>query len=417
MKSKSGSKPKYEKVPSTISEHYSRYRNSKVHLKKTTILNSVFEVDSKYEVLEPLGQGAYGLVASARDKTTSKNEGGKIAIKKIEKSFEHRVFAKRTLRELKILRCLQHENIIGIKTILLPKSREEFENIYVVLELMESDLSSIIKSPQPLTNDHIKFFTYQILRGLKYMHSAGIIHRDLKPRNLLINSNCDVKICDFGLARHVFVANTVNDMTNYVATRWYRPPELLLETKEYGPAIDVWSVGCIFAELFKRKPFLPGTDTTSQLDLIFNTLGTPCEEDLVRVQQPKLKSFLKSVKTTQGRCLETLLPQADSLAIDLLKKMLTFNPNHRITVEDALKHPYFSDLHCPDDEPTRELIPPNEFLYERYTLTVEQMKDLLYEETLLYHFGDFRKEYFKKVFAGDNPFTDVIENDHGSGRQ
>ena len=297
MKSKSNTSTtsKQEKIPPSVSEHYLKYRNPKINLKKKTILNTVFEVDSRYEILEPLGQGAYGLVVSARDKTLAKNESHKIAIKKIEKSFEHRIFAKRTLRELKILRLLQHENIVGIKTILLPKSREEFENIYVCLELMETDLSTIIKSPQPLSNEHVKFFTYQILRGLKYMHSAGIIHRDLKPRNLLINSNCDLKICDFGLARHIFVSNTAKEMTNYVATRWYRPPELLLETKEYGPAIDVWSVGCILAELFKRQPFLPGTDTTSQLELIFNTFGTPSEEDLSHVHQPKLKIFLKTL--------------------------------------------------------------------------------------------------------------------------
>lgn len=117
------------------------------------------------------------------------------------KAFEHRVFSLRTYRELKIQRLLEHENILGIKRLLAPKDRKSFSEIYVVFDLMEADLSKIIKSQQPLSDDHIQFFMYQILRGLKYMHSAGIYHRDLKPRNLLVNSNCDLKICDFGLAR------------------------------------------------------------------------------------------------------------------------------------------------------------------------------------------------------------------------
>ena len=124
-----------------------------------------------------------------------------MAIKKIVKAFEHRVFSLRTYRELKIQRLLEHENVLGIKRILKPKNRESFNEIYVVSELMETDLAQIIKSNQPLTDDHIQFFLYQLLRGLKYVHSAGIYHRDLKPRNLLVNSNCDLKICDFGLSR------------------------------------------------------------------------------------------------------------------------------------------------------------------------------------------------------------------------
>jgi serine/threonine protein kinase len=150
---------------------------------------------------------------------------------------------------------------LGIKTILKPDSRKEFNEIYVVSELMETDLTQVIKSNQPLSDEHIQFFLYQTLRGLKYMHSAGILHRDLKPRNLLVNSNCDLKICDFGLARAVIPLFQTQSavMTDYIATRWYRAPEVILSWKKYSTAIDVWSVGCILAELITRKPLLPAS--------------------------------------------------------------------------------------------------------------------------------------------------------------
>jgi len=360
-------------------------------------LNSSFEIDSNFEILHAVGQGAYGLVVAARNKTAPKGESSFLAIKKIEKAFEHRIFAKRTLRELRILRLLQHENIIGIQTLLLPKSREEFDDIYVCMELMETDLASIIKSSQTLSHEHIKFFLYQILRGLKYIHSAGIVHRDLKPRNLLINSNCDLKICDFGLARPMHFKSTPKEMTSYVATRWYRPPELLLETKEYGPGIDMWSVGCILAEMIKRRPFLPGTDTTSQLELIFNMFGTPTEEDIAGVDQVKAKQFLRFMRKKEAKPLEKVFPGVDPLMLDLLKKMLTFNPKKRITVEEALRHPYLAELYCPEDEPTRDFVSVGEFEYEKHDLQLQCVKDLLYEEILLYHFSDFRQEYAGRV--------------------
>lgn len=148
---------------------------------------TIFNMPKRYEVIEALGSGAYGTVVSAND--TKKGKEQKVAVKKIERTFEHHLYAKRTLREIKILRLLQHDNVINIKTIIKPKTLKEFNEIYVVFDMMETDLGSIIKSDQDLSLDHIRFFMYQILRGMKYIHSAGILHRDLKPRNLLVNSN------------------------------------------------------------------------------------------------------------------------------------------------------------------------------------------------------------------------------------
>ena len=163
-----------------------------VELIKTTeeynyysVFGTEFIVDKRYEIKEPAGSGAYGTVVIAHDI----NKQQEVAIKKIERAFEHKLFAKRTLRELRILRLLSHENVVQLKTIQKPQDKESFNEIYAVFEMMETDLGSIIKSNQELSIQHIQFFLYQILRGMKYVHSAGILHRDLKPRNLLVNSN------------------------------------------------------------------------------------------------------------------------------------------------------------------------------------------------------------------------------------
>jgi len=152
--------------------------------------------------------------------------------------------------------------VIGIKTILKPPSLARFEDIYVVSELMETDLSAIIKSEQEISDDHIQYFLYQLLRGLKYVHSAGILHRDLKPRNLLVNSDCELKICDFGLARADIPLLQSHNLllTDYIATRWYRAPEVMLSWKSYSTAIDVWSVGCILGEMLIRAPLFQGQE-------------------------------------------------------------------------------------------------------------------------------------------------------------
>ncbi|OMJ87558.1 hypothetical protein SteCoe_10737 [Stentor coeruleus] len=357
------------------------------------VMGSNFILDRRYTVLNTIGSGAYGVVVSAHDSITGEN----VAIKKIEKAFEHATFAKRTLRELKILRLLSHENIIRIKTIQLPSSREDFEEIYLVSELMETDLSSIIKSPQALSDEHCQFFLYQLLRGLKFMHSACILHRDLKPRNLLVNSNCDLKICDFGLARPSVPELRVksSQMTDYVATRWYRAPEVLLTFKKYTAAMDMWSVGCIFGELLLRKPLLPGTDANHQIDLIINLLGFPSEEDIQSIPNVKAREKLLKMNKRNAKCFEIIFRDANPQAIDLLKKLLVFNPEKRYTVDQALNHPYLSALHFPDDEPFCHPVSMFDFEFERLHLNMNDFKDLIYDEILLHHFTSTKQQYEK----------------------
>ncbi|XP_043710988.1 mitogen-activated protein kinase 3-like isoform X2 [Telopea speciosissima] len=226
------------------------------------IAGNLFEITSKYRPpIMQIGGGAYGRVCSVLDSETNEM----VAIKKIPNAFDNQTNAKRTLREIKLLRRLDHENVIGIRDVIPPPVRSAFCDVYIATELMDIDLHKIIHSHQELSEDHRQYFLYQILRALKYIHSANVIHRDLKPSNFLLNEDCELKICDFGLAR----LTSENDfMTEYVVTRWYRAPELLLNSSCYTAAIDVWSVGCILMELVNRKTLFPGRDHMHQMHLL-----------------------------------------------------------------------------------------------------------------------------------------------------
>ncbi|GMH06499.1 hypothetical protein Nepgr_008339 [Nepenthes gracilis] len=337
---------------------------------------TMFEVDRTYIPLKGIGRGSYGVVCSAFNRKTNE----KVAIKKINNVFENRCDALRTLRELQLLRHIKHDNVIVLKDVILPTNRMSFKEVYLVYELMDTDLDHIIKSPQPLSNDHCRFFMFQLLLGLQYLHSSNILHRDLKPANLLVNANCDLKICDFGLARTVKGAEQF--MTEYVVTRWYRAPELLLCCDYYGASVDVWSVGCIFAEILGRKPIFPGAESLNQLKLIIDVLGSQHDADLDFIDNPRTMNYIRSLPYSRGIHLSCLYPDADPLAIDLLQRMLTFDPSERITVTEALQHPYMSDLYDPTlDAPA--LFPIDLDIDENSD--EQKMRGMMWEEILYYH--------------------------------
>ncbi|BGP07839.1 mitogen activated protein kinase [Rhodotorula toruloides] len=329
-----------------------------------------FEVGGDYKIMDVVGEGAYGVVCSAVHLPTQ----SKVAIKKIS-PFDHSMFCLRTLREIKLLRWFNHENVISILDIIKPASLEGFSEVYLIQELMETDLHRVIRS-QELSDDH------QTLRGLKALHSAAVLHRDLKPSNLLLNANCDLKICDFGLARSAMSTETeaVGFMTEYVATRWYRAPEIMLTFKEYTFAIDVWSVGCILAEMLNGKPLFPGRDYHHQLTLILGVLGTPSLEDFYAIGSQRSRDYLRALPFQKKKPLQSLYPNANPLAIDLLDRCLAFNPKKRISVVDALSHPYLEPYHDPHDEPTAPVLPPAFFAFDQQQLSREQLKTLIYEE-------------------------------------
>ncbi|KAF0773677.1 mitogen-activated protein kinase 1 [Aphis craccivora] len=339
------------------------------------VRGQIFDVGPRYTNLSYIGEGAYGMVVSAFDNETN----CKVAIKKIS-PFEHQTYCQRTLREIKILTRFKHENIIDIRNILRAETIEQMKDVYIVQCLMETDLYKLLKT-QRLSNDHICYFLYQILRGLKYIHSANVLHRDLKPSNLLLNTTCDLKICDFGLAR---VADPDHDhtgfLTEYVATRWYRAPEIMLNSKGYTKSIDMWSVGCILAEMLSNRPIFPGKHYLDQLNHILGILGSPTAVDLLCIINDKARSYLQSLPFKPKIAFSKLYPTADPKALDLLDKMLTFNPHNRITVEEALAHPYLEQYYDPADEPVAE--EPFRFATELDDLPRETLKQMIFAETV-----------------------------------
>ena len=358
-----------------------------------TISGCKFVVDERYEYIKQIGVGAYGVVCSCYDKKTNRN----VAIKKVGNAFEDLIDAKRIVREIKLLRYFKHDNIVSLLDIQKPPKRTGFEDIYIISDLMETDLHRVIYSRQELTDDHIQYFIYQILRGVLYMHSANIIHRDLKPANILANKNCDLKICDLGLGRaevydygeeknHKKKNNNNDDdpeLTEYVITRWYRAPEVILCPSHYSKAVDIWSIGCIFAELLGRQPLFPGDHYLDQIQKIIGIIGTPKDDDLDFIKKKEAKEFLlKLVKRTKLTW-SSLFPNANPVALDLLGKMLTFSPKKRYTVDQCISHPYFEGLHDPEQEPiaTKEF----DWSFDSVELTKENLQSMVYDESLIFH--------------------------------
>ncbi|XP_044483753.1 mitogen-activated protein kinase homolog NTF6-like [Mangifera indica] len=341
------------------------------------ILGNLFQVSSKYvPPIHPVGRGAYGIVCRATNSETKES----VAIKKITNAFDNRIDAKRTLREIKLLCHMDHDNIIKIKDIIPPMDKGKFNDVYIVYELMDTDLHQIIRSGQSLTDDHCQYFLYQLLRGLKYIHSANVLHRDLKPSNLLLDANCDLKICDFGLAR---TTSETDFMTEYVVTRWYRAPELLLNCSEYTAAIDIWSVGCILMEIIRREPLFPGKDYVQQLTLITELLGSPDDSDLGFLRSDNARKYVKQLPHVPKQPFSQKFPSVSPLAIDLAGKMLVFDPAKRITVEEALNHPYLSSLHEINEEPTCPY--PFIFDFEQTNLNEEDIKELIFRECMKFN--------------------------------
>ncbi|KAE8293120.1 Mitogen-activated protein kinase 12 [Larimichthys crocea] len=264
----------------------------RLEIQKTT-----WDVPERYTALRAIGSGAYGTVCSAIDQKTKES----VAIKKLYRPFQSLIHTKRAYRELRLLRHIQHENVISLIDVFTPDSTlEKFQTFYMVMPFVAQDLGHIMKKRR-LTDRIITYLFYQLLRGLQYIHSAGIIHRDLKPGNLAVNENCELKILDFGLARQ-----TESEMTGYVVTRWYRAPEIIFNWMHYSQTVDVWSAACILAEMITGQVLFPGHDSIDQLKKILRMTGTP-DSSLVRGCRVKTHSHMCKVfhhkrRKTSRRC-------------------------------------------------------------------------------------------------------------------
>jgi len=369
-----------------------------------------WKLPSRYEVRQLIGTGSYGSVCEAYDKDHERI----VAIKKVNRVFEDLIDCKRILREIAILTALKNDRVVRVFDLVIPRDEQDkFDEIYLVLEICDSDFKKLFRTPVFLTELHVITLLYNTMLGLKYLHSAGIYHRDLKPANCLVNQDCSVKICDFGLSRAVAVCqqthldnlpetprgganetaeagavvvpytqNLKRQLTGHVVTRWYRAPELILLQENYTEQIDVWSMGCIFAELLgmmkenipypsDRGPVFPGSScfplspdrkhatdykyhtrgNRDQLNMIFNVIGTPSKEAMDKLEKEDAKRYIKCFAPRDPTPLTSIerFNGASPAAIDALHRMLVFDPALRITVDELLAHDLFKDIRKAED--------------------------------------------------------------------
>ncbi|CAH2296679.1 mitogen-activated kinase 4 [Pelobates cultripes] len=309
-----------------------------------------YDLGCHFVDFKPLGFGVNGLVLSATDNKNSR----KVAVKKITigdaRSMKH------ALREIKIIRRLNHDNIVKVHAVVGPRGADlqgdilKYNVVYIVQEHMETDLARLLEQG-PLSEDHAKLFMYQLLRGLKYIHSANVLHRDLKPANIFISTeDLVLKIGDFGLARIVDQHYSHKGyLSEGLVTKWYRSPRLLLSPNNYTKAIDMWAAGCILAEMLTGRMLFAGHHELEQMQLILDTIPVIHKEDkdeLLKV----MPSFVNATWEVK-RPLRKLLPEINMEGVDFLEKILTFNPMDRLTAEAALQHTYMAPYSCPEDEP------------------------------------------------------------------
>uniref|UniRef100_A0A250YI26 Stress-activated protein kinase JNK n=1 Tax=Castor canadensis TaxID=51338 RepID=A0A250YI26_CASCN len=345
--------------------------------------DSTFTVLKRYQNLKPIGSGAQGIVCAAYDAILERN----VAIKKLSRPFQNQTHAKRAYRELVLMKCVNHKNIIGLLNVFTPqKSLEEFQDVYIVMELMDANLCQVIQ--MELDHERMSYLLYQMLCGIKHLHSAGIIHRPLKPSNIVVKSDCTLKILDFGLAR---TACTNFMMTPYVVTRYYRAPEVILGMG-YKENVDIWSVGCIMGELVKGCVIFQGTDHIDQWNKVIEQLGTPSAEFMKKLQ-PTVRNYVENRPKYPGIKFEELFPDwifpseserdkiKTSQARDLLSKMLVIDPDKRISVDEALRHPYITVWYDPAEA---EAPPPQIYdaQLEEREHAIEEWKELIYKEVM-----------------------------------
>ena len=428
-----------------------------------------FEVDSRYKIKSIVGKGAYGLVCAAEDLCPSPKtedspkaaESGAapeerkpsgpamVAVKKVIDPFHDHTDCKRLLREIKLLRCLRHPNVLHLTDIMPARSPapSDWKDVYLVTRLFDTNLHRVIYSGHALTDAHIQYILWQIFRALRYLHAAGVVHRDMKPTNLLLNRDCELALADFGLARHMPVAarprgkeadatspssatsssadeltaaaatpghersgsdglNGGGDgaggterskakggqLTKYVVTRWYRAPELLVQNRHYDYKVDLWSTGCILAEVLGAKAIFPGKDSLHQLRLVVELLGLPTDDELATITNTQAVSYIRNLRPKEHAASDPaaaatrfakLYPHASPLLLDLMARLLQFDPRKRPTAAEALEHPYLAAYRDAPEEglPTPEV----EMHFEKEERSTDELRMLIWDEVTRYH--------------------------------
>lgn len=343
-------------------------------------------------ILKQLGRGAYGTVHLCEDTRT----GSQVAVKHVRQAARH---GKSMIREIRLLGRLRHENLLHLLDFPAVPS-PNFEDVYLVLLYMPADLHRVIQSRQVLGDKHIQAILVQIFRALAHLHGAGVAHRDLKPANILLSSDCKLKICDFGLARGGLGSLDGDDeldqqacgvLTEYVVTRWYRAPEVMLLPKQYTSAVDIWSVGCILGEILGKKALFPGKNHVDMICRVAEVLGSPRDDELLWL--PKDTDAYRFIKRVcpqhSGVPLGTVYPNASPECISLLKLLLRWDPNQRLTASDAQEHEYLR-MHLPREKP----LPPEQFdwTFDSFKPTVEAVKERLYHECARFHPEIFERD-------------------------
>uniref|UniRef100_A0A4W5L6T3 Mitogen-activated protein kinase 15 n=1 Tax=Hucho hucho TaxID=62062 RepID=A0A4W5L6T3_9TELE len=349
-------------------------------------------ISMKYEIKKRLGKGAYGIVWKAVDRQT----GEVVAVKKIFDAFRNRTDAQRTFREVMFLQEFgDHANIVKLLNVIRAQNDKD---IYLVFEYMDTDLHAVIKKGNLLKDIHKRYVMHQLLKATKYLHSGNVIHRDQKvqynvwvtflfpqPSNILLDTDCFVKLCDFGLARSLcqIQEDAGNPaLTEYVATRWYRAPEILLGSSRYTKGVDMWSIGCILGEMLLGQPLFPGTSTINQIEKIMSAIPHPSPEDVLSIRSEYGASVIQRMLLKPQVPLEDLLQSSvPPDALDLVRRLLVFNPDKRLTAEQALQHLYVSRFHNPAKEPglDSDVILPVD---DDVQLSVVQYRNKLYEMIL-----------------------------------
>lgn len=300
-------------------------------------INSLL-IPHRYRQMEKIGQGTYGVVYKAQDKRTKEL----LALKRIGLDAEDEGIPSTAIREISLLKELNHSNIVRLYDVIHTERA-----LTLVFEYLEQDLKkymdTLVLKKKTIAPMVLKSFMYQLLCGIAYCHKRRVLHRDLKPQNLLINSAGELKLADFGLARAFGIP--VRSYTHEVVTLWYRAPDVLLGSRNYSTSVDMWSVGCIFAEMSNGRPLFPGQNDSDQLKKIFARLGAPSLQTWPGLKDlPEFKRLCSNVKPTPARKPHEICPRLSKAGWNLLRQMLQYNPEHRISAEKALQHPFFSDL-------------------------------------------------------------------------